>query len=189
MHSYSKNFFILIISLLVTSCSAATPTLTIEQHEAAIYSLLLDRNPEKYITGTPIVIFGETEHLDVDREILERIFPTLEDETFENYQESNKVPHTINFPLTTNKPYVLVSKFELDSLIDKYDNWDKFNEKFPETHVVTFFSKVGFNKEGTQALVYMGHSCGGECGVGDIYLFSFDGTEWKMKGYERIWIS
>ena len=147
MHSYSKIFFILIISLLVTSCSAATPTLTREQHEAAIYSLLLDRNPEKYISGTPIVVFGETERLDVDREILERIFPTLEEETFEDYQESNKVPHTIDYPLRTNKPYVLVSKSELDSLIDKYDNWDKFNQKFPETHVVTFFQKLASTRK------------------------------------------
>ncbi len=190
MYSYSKTLFILIVSLQLTSCSVAAPKPTLEKHEAAIYSFLLDRNPEKhsYITGTPIVISGETEYYDVDKELLARFFPTLEETTFEDYQKSNEAPHTIDLPLTSSTPYVLVSRSELDDLIE-YGNWEKFNQKFPETHGVVFFSKIGFNKEGTQALVFMGYSCGGECGIGNIYLFNFNGTEWQMKRYEQMWIS
>ena len=147
MYSYSKTLFILIVSLLLTSCSVAAPKPTLEQHEAAIYSFLLDRNPEKhsYITGTPIVISGETEYYDVDKELLARFFPALEETTFEDYQKSNEAPHTIDLPLTSSTSYILVSRSELDDLID-YGNWEKFNQKFPETHGVVFFFKDWFQQ-------------------------------------------
>ena len=187
--SYSKIIFIFAISLLVTSCSAIPAKPDREQQEIAIYSLLLDENPQDYIIGTPIVVleqtyYYESQYIPID---LDRAFPSMEAETFEDYQRVNQGTQTIDLILMPNKPYVLISDSELENLIDKYDNWEKFSQEYPETHVYTYFSKIGFNNEGNQAFVYMAHYCGAECGVGYFYLLRFDGKNWKIEDSNSLW--
>jgi len=185
-----RTFFILTTSFFVMSCSAFVPQIDIDLQESSIYSLLLSQGPEGYIVGIPIVIQEETEYYEVENiKLLKQKMPSLENETFINYRTANQESQTINLSLSLSKPYDFVSESELDNLIDEYDIWDKFNQKYPEAHVYTFFSKVGFNTKGNQALVYMAHSCGGECGQGNMFFLVFVNNKWKIEGIYRVWIS
>jgi hypothetical protein len=51
------------------------------------------------------------------------------------------------------------------------------------------FSKIGFNDEMNQALVYMAHICGNECGVGNIYFLVQNGDTWEIEGTLWVWSS
>ena len=172
------------------SCSAFASQVDTDLQETAIYSLLLSQDPAGYILGTPIVILDETEYYEIENtRLLKKDMPSLDNETFRNYRMANKKHQTINLSLSLSKPYDFIKESELDNLIDEYDNWDKFNQKYPGAHVYTFFSKVGFNTKGNQALVYMAHSCGGSCGQGNLYCVVFVDNRWKIEGVYRVWIS
>jgi len=185
-----RTFFALTITLMLISCSAFASQVDIDLQETAIYSLLLSQDPAGYIFGTPIVILDETEYYEIENiRLLQKDMPSLEYEAFRNYQISNQEPQMIKLSLSLNKPYDFIDKSELNNLIEEYDNWDRFNQKYPEAHVYTFFSKIGFNMKGNQALVYMAHSCGGECGQGNLYFLVFDNNRWTIEGVYRVWIS
>ena len=190
MRNLWKIFFVLIFLVINMSCGASNSQIDRDLQEASIYSLLLNQDPVGYIIGTPIVILDETQYYEIENmEAVKREFPAMEMETINDYEAANQKPQTVTISLNLNKPYDFVSNSDLDNLIEKYDIWDKFNHKYPGTHVYTFFSRVGFNNKGNQALVYMAHSCGGECGKGNLYFLTFDGSKWKIDGISIIWVS
>jgi hypothetical protein len=110
MSNFFKIIFILAISLLMTSCDAITAKPDRKQQEIAIYSLLLNENPEGYISGTPIVVLEQTTYYESPDIDPKKAFPSMNAETYEDYQRVNQGTQTIDVILTPNKPYVLISQ-------------------------------------------------------------------------------
>jgi hypothetical protein len=59
--------------------------------------------------------------------------------------------------------------------------WINYYRRFPESRGFVMFSRVGFNTERTQALVYVGSRCGPHCG--DIHFLLLEKAEgtWTIK--------
>jgi len=62
--------------------------------------------------------------------------------------------------------------------------WRGFNSMYPSAWGMVGFSRVAFNVERTQALVYSNHQCGPDCDNGDTWFLSRVGETWRV--IERI---
>jgi hypothetical protein len=153
------------------------------QKEQEVYSALLGADDSSYI-----VILSETTYYETELEDLPKEIPSLSKVTVTDYELRNQ--QSVKFPasLNINKQYALIDRTELDSLLAKYD-WEKFNQKYQNANAVYALSRVGFDPEFKQALVYMEYSCGGECGLGSLYFLAYDGKNWTIQKQYDLWVS
>lgn len=116
----------------------------------------------------------------------------LLDETIEDYKAKNKEPHKLSERLDAKVRYVLADTREIDGFFEKngVSGWEDFYKKYPNSGGYFMFSRVGFNSDKTQALVYKAHGCGGLCGEGSCLLFVKKDGVWVAKGaVGAVWMS
>ena len=69
------------------------------------------------------------------------------------------------------------------------NGWEKFYKRFPDSGGIVGVSRVGFNLETNQALVYVEHGCGDLCGTGHYMLLDKGESGWKVAKRYMSWIS
>jgi hypothetical protein len=108
----------------------------------------------------------------------------LSDETIQDYKAKNQQSHKLAARLDVKVHYVLVDADEINGFFKEKGpgGWEDFYKKYPKSGGFTTFSRVGFNADRTQALVYQSHSCGGLCGGGSCLLFVKKDATWVRKG-------
>jgi hypothetical protein len=156
------------------------------EYESEIYSTLLGSDTATYIILDKTLSTGN--YLNITDEDLLKNIPLISIDTLNNFRQVNQKVNEIPIPLD-NPKYQLVSQSDLDLLIDEYDHWEKFYQKYPNEGYYYFFSRIGFNSELNQALVYMGYRCGFECGSGEIYFLVRDENKWVVAGSCEVWVS
>jgi hypothetical protein len=67
--------------------------------------------------------------------------------------------------------------------------WKDFYKRYPKSSGYWNFSTVGYDANGTEALVYVGHHCGGLCGTGHLVLLAKKNDRWIVKNRVMLWIS
>ncbi len=121
-------------------------------------------------------------------------FPSLSKETIDefNFRNSKAVKLTDKFNLKLKVH--LIGK-ELNQIFtergqrnSKKDNWQIFREKYSADVYITF-SRVGFNKEKTQALIFEAYQCGRFCGGGYYILLVKENSKWKIEKKVGAWYS
>ena len=85
------------------------------------------------------------------------IAPSLHPEAFADYRTRNKQPATLTRSFNIKIEYVLVGSPESKRAV--------YEAQGGQLDYLTL-SRIGFNNAHTEALVYVGYSCGGLCGVG-----------------------
>ena len=97
---------------------------------------------------------------------LKRNIKSLEDETFNNLLKVNKRSDSIlyNFkPIKNNFKIVFISDSLIKDLFlnDENNGWNKFYKLYPNSKGIYSFSKIGFNKSKSQALLeFHSHGAG-----------------------------
>lgn len=76
----------------------------------------------------------------------------MEDETFWDFLDENQRPTPFTARLALSRPYVLDAG---------KDGWYRFGKAHPDAWGKLTLSRVGFNRDGTQALIYVEHAYGG----------------------------
>jgi hypothetical protein len=76
------------------------------------------------------------------------------------------------------KPYEVVSSDAIGVLLQG-GGWNSFYKHYPDSGGYIIMSGVGFNKERTRAIVYMGSSCGVLCGSWRFHLIEKIDGNWK----------
>ena len=99
----------------------------------------------------------------------------------EYFHVVNADSQIIDFPLSVNKEYVYLR-------VTTESDWEQL-KNYPKAISITNFSKIGFNKELDQALVYMAFYCGQECGTANIYFLVRKGDIWEIKNFINVWMS
>jgi hypothetical protein len=95
-------------------------------------------------------------------------------------------PH-IGFTL----PHVLLSDQERDQIFkDSPDGgWNDFFRRYPTSRGIVFLSRVGFNRNMTQALLYFTFAYGSGAAEGYLILFDKQANQWKEIARTLVWIS
>jgi len=94
-------------------------------------------------------------------------------------QKSIYLPLIEDYVAKNKKKFVLERKFDLPEyvLIPPSDGIYHLTALFP---LLFHVSAVGFNREGTRALVYVGHNCGSLCGGGRYHFVVKKDGKWQV---------
>jgi hypothetical protein len=181
-----------------------------ESEEAAVYAAVLDKTDIK-MNGRPVVIAPEVviqdqtlggepflmnsaAHESLDRmfEALKRDFPLADRAALDSFRAMNDHPYLIlEHPFLVRTRSRLISHQEVERFSRTTPGlwWDAFFREYPNAAGFYTLSKVGFNPELTQAIIYFDFSCGDTCGYGSYVLLVKEDGAWRPVGQAWQWIS
>lgn len=96
------------------------------------------------------------------------------DDTVEHFNSRQKIPCHLKPQLDAAISYHFMPREEEDKFFKKKGpgGWPDFYKKYPKSSGFWSLSAIGYNTEGTEALLYVGHHCGGLCGTGHLVLLA-----------------
>ncbi len=156
-----------------------------------VYSTILPSAwPWQVANAKRLVILSETKSykmcLRPEKEYDDLLRPAISE-----YVRLNEKTWLLQQNFRIDKPYDMITSDELKSSFEQ-EGWKTFYEKHPDTGGWIELSAIGFNKDKTIAVVYMGHSCGGLCGGGGFHVLQKKEGKWKplkWKGRSCSWAS
>ncbi|HEV7894117.1 MAG TPA: hypothetical protein VGP08_26115 [Pyrinomonadaceae bacterium] len=108
-------------------------------------------------------------------------------EVLDDFETKNQEPRPLKSDFGLRIRTRPISAEEARSLVPVRDGIPDFNpiqEKYPEASGVVTLSRVGFNRDMTEALVEVVRgSCGKGCGEGAFVLLAREGGRWKVRDY------
>jgi len=119
---------------------------------------------------------------------MKKLFPSVSEDTFLDYRSKNQQSSSLNSKFVLPVKYVVTDEFELKEDKDAA-RIDSFFEKFPDARGMIRLSKVGFNKDRTEAFVYVEFICSVLCGGGNNVLLEKNSGQWKVKEQFEGWKS
>lgn len=191
-------------SLPVTVSASLLPQDTekgIQTEEYAVYAVLVKEIGREEKNADRLLVIKEQPSLWISSiddgqsnfyEEMKKTSPALMAETVNDLRAKNKERFKFARNFNIDRQYVLLSEEDVKTFFKAGvgDGWKSFREKYPKAVGITTFSRVGFNADRTQALVYRGYQCGGLCGGGDYYLLSRKNGAWAIDGHVGpSWIS
>ncbi len=197
----NKQKMALVISLtlsiaLLCGCQPATPSTPTpdpEEEEYRVYSAVIQARYTRDDTKL-VVIIDQTDlpAEDLDQRLegdLKETFK-LKSDLIENFKAQNQGPQALKNAFELSLPYQLVTKEEIRKLFQRQGGgWQEFYEKYPDSQGHITLSRVGFNKQTTQALLYVGNQFGDLAGTGYYYLLSKQDGNWVIADEIMVWIS
>ena len=171
----------------------------IENEEYAVYSALINENTSDENINRVLVIQDQPTawvgSLDEEKNTfyddLLKSSSLLLAETVDDLRAKNNEAHAFTRRFDIKRRYVLVSEKEIEDIFKEGGGWwEEFYRRYPESRGFATFSRVGFNDDKTQALVYQAYSCGGLCGGGGYVLLVKVNGVWTNKGtVGPVWVS
>ena len=102
---------------------------------------------------------------------------------------SNKTSDKLPKIYITKKKVIILSDEEVKNSFNGGNGWNEFYEKYGKTQGILNFSKIGYNKFKTQALLYYGNQSDWLAGGGYLMLFEKINGVWKYSQGFMMWIS
>lgn len=171
------------------------PLVDRQAEEYAVYSGLIDSFQSQpgldllLVANQTIPTVSQDRQLD-EREFIKDFLPdTTSKETLDDYKLYDRQPLNIANRLAINRQYILISNQEARSYFENSNTRLRLREKYPTSSGrIMMLSRVGFNRGMSEALVYAGAYCGGDCGGGGYYLLRKEDGVWRVKE-KKLWIS
>jgi hypothetical protein len=96
-------------------------------------------------------------------------------EAFDGYRQANSQRWTLRPAMQFDRSFEMITKKEIDNFFRVGPpGWQHFYQHHPNSGGYVEVSAIGFNREHTVALVYVGNSCGGQCGDWTYHLLQRD---------------
>ncbi len=184
-----------LLILLLASCTpASTPTLTptkvdLAAEEEAVYAALFE---EMYGEPRMLVLMFETSPgiEGIDGWEAPPALSSLEPETADNFRLRNDAAYPLPLKMELGLPYVLLTPEEMNQIFDvNTSGWDVFYTRYPNSPGISTVSRVGFNTQFTQALVYIGTMSHWLAGAGYTVLLEKSSGTWEILQQSMTWIS
>jgi hypothetical protein len=151
---------ILSVCLCVSCQQNPTPPPDPDTEEYAVYNALLEAEFKDGEIDQVLIInqtrFNHTELMEQDLAALHEHTP-LEPEMVTSFKERNQKPYLLKPILDFGMEYQLLTQEEVDELrpLDEASGWKLKKEKYPNSYGFIYLSRVGFNVDFSQALVYI----------------------------------
>jgi hypothetical protein len=193
----TKSILLLLITILIAGCTGgktAPASVLVEEYavyEAAIESLYLTEDIELIvIKNRTATDSSPSESLDTEVAYIQEEFGSaIESETLSDYRARNKQSHQLDQDFLLDVPYVLLSEAELAETFERGGGWNQFYKIYPNSQGIMTLSRVGFNTQIDQALVYIGNQAGYLAGRGYYVLLTKEGDVWTVDNMIVAWIS
>ena len=194
-----KRLLLLTAALLLVSCGGTVavptpaPTPDIAPEEAAVYAAAI----QAYLGGAPDpLVLADQTALDISRDVTETLdyvtqkLTGTDPATLANFQARNDRAQPLSPDLALPFRYVLLTDTEQQSFFQPdAGGWDAFYQRYPKAQGIMRLSRVGFNADMTQALVYVGNQSHYLAGAGYYFLLAKKGGTWRVVDKVMTWIS
>ncbi len=178
------------MSLFQTASSNTGSTTPYEDLEAyEVYSTILPLEwPMRDARVKFLVIRTETKAYEMclkpDKDWEEKVGPAIAD-----YVGLNAKPLLLQRNIKLDIPYQLITDGELKSIVQRV-GWEGLYQQLEYSRGWMELSAVGFNKDKTVAVVYVGHHCGGLCGGDRFHVLEKRDGRWvelRWQGSSCSW--
>lgn len=181
--------FLLQIFVAFTAClcpAQSVENATIEREEYVVYSAMI---PEVYAEDESrfMVITNPTStwRYQTAKKDFQFFYPApvVSQETLDDFLSRNKTNRWLTRKFDLKVEYVLGDYQEIKKLIglaNPLDDWKNFFKHYPAAHGFIHFSRVGFDQQMHQALLYAGWRCPGLCGQWEFILLEKSNQVWKV---------
>lgn len=187
-------FLLSSILILISGCNLAKPSLTPDEkrvYEVTIEILFLEEGIEQIVVldrTSKVVPSGKD--WESHRAYLKAEFSnSIAKDTLEDFYNNNRNIRSFDTNLSLNVSFYILTQEEQNQILDTDDGWRQFYQAFPESPGILTFSRVGFNIQANQALVYVGNQVDHLAGRGYYVLLSKEGGEWIVNELVVAWIS
>lgn len=160
---------------------------TNENEEYAVYSAILADN--RYNSEKMVVSKYTIKGFLADTTNLTRQIAGLSQEIIYDYQANNVDSHKLENNFTVSNNVIFISEKQTKQIFRNGEGWNNFYKKYPQSSGLISFSNIGFNRERTQALVYVGINCGWLCGDGSFKFLQKINGKWIIKDNVELWVS
>jgi hypothetical protein len=113
---------------------------------------------------------------------------TVTDNLLDDFRAKNQEVYHFENNFDLDAPVILLNREEICQILEGAD-WDNFHSQYPHSGGLKEFSRVAFNAEQTEALVYIGNTAWALMGWGQFVLLTKDGEKWVVIGRHITWIS
>jgi hypothetical protein len=163
-----------------------------ETEELKVYSTVLDALGERF-GASRLLILNETtlgrvsplsDPQEVGQFLRKRVPEGIAVEIVDEFVQKNRQPISLRDEIPTRMSH---------SLVENQDprlsgEWEEFNKKNPGSTIVQL-SRVAFDPDMTQALVYLSSLMGSRSGWGYYVFLSKHGQDWEIKQKQQAWVS
>ncbi len=174
--------------LLLTACHQGLGEVDMDAEETAVYTVLLQRSASLWVIQQETQATG---YGDPDSDWLGYInkeMPEVSQATVSSFQNRNAEEGVLDGRFDASMNVALLSRQGFDEIFQA-GGWDEFHERYPHADGFTTLSRVGFNANLSQALVYMGTMSGPLAGAGYYYLLEKVDGVWQITHQVMAWIS
>jgi hypothetical protein len=173
------------------------PIVTLTDEEYNVYSALISSVSDAIVSNTiKLVVIEEntvgsdySKRSESNEAYVRQDMPELQQETLDNYKKANQQSYLLERQFDLPVSYILISEKEKNDIFQSGRGWDDFYKKYPASQGIMSLSRVGFNSQEDQALVYIGKEENWEGGRGYIFLLIKENNVWKIKREVIAWIS
>lgn len=176
-----------------TQSSTATPQLDPDIEEYAVYAAFLNDRFANQNTKQVLIMdhtrVNQPKLLQQDLSNFQEYTP-IAPELVSSFLERNQQSYPLKPALELRLEYQLMSQDEVDELqpLDEASDWKLFYQKYPYTVGFLYLSRVGFNQDFSQALVYFDQYHYDQPIIGGYYLLNRVDGRWEV-GEGMEWIT
>ena len=189
------SLLLFLLFLFVSAGCNYTQPKSYEVEEYLVYSSIIEHNfKNKLIVINAFTMYEESPgnpgNLSDFKGYI-HTFPGLSEQTIQSFIKRNNSSFALNNKLlkVKNKKIILQKREVIIRIFKEQNGWDKYYRIFPGSQGFMTLSKVGFNSDISEAIVYMGNSSAFLGGGGSvIYLIKKDGR-WIIKREMSSWAS
>jgi len=187
--SFRLFFFIFFIFLISLDAFAQY---TIDPEEYLIYSTVIDSwfiksDIELLIIRDYTSLDESLETLEDNLDYLSQVIFDLSIDTIRDFKAKNTHSYPLKNFFNQNKGYKLITDEEIDEIFDT-GGWKEFYLRYPKSNGILAFSRVGFNSDKTQCLVYASNQEDKLIAEGFYFLLNKGGyNNWLIQNRQRTW--
>jgi hypothetical protein len=188
-----------VIALLVFAALGLSGcTSILDREEAGVYAAYVDPTYTRVADSSEYlkrhVICDQTADMEMLRcwpKVLGHLSPAPMQETIDDFVARNGRRHVINPHLRFRLPHRLIPNASIDQFFahDAAAGWLGFNKEYPKSHGILWLSRVGFNKDRNQALLYTGNEWTAAAGEGFLILLQKETGGWREVSRAVCWVS
>jgi hypothetical protein len=115
--------------------------------------------------------------------------PSLRAATISNFHRANEKQAELALRFHLRLSYQLVSAEKIGSILQDASDWPRYYTEYPGAQGHVAVSRVGFSRDGKQALLYVSNWCGGKCATGSYVVTEKQGSAWKIAKEIFMWMS
>lgn len=169
-----------------TPSHVRTTSIDREKESYRIYSIVLNHKWDK---GNVVVRSVTDRGLFQNDEWLENNLGKSFPEAVSDFKNANTKEIDIKELFDYGGKVSLIDQKEVQATIGGGEGWERFRKDHPETSGIVTFSAVGFDSDGSHAVVNVSYLCASHCGNGSFFVLEKKDADWTISKEIGTWMS